>query len=130
MISTMTFPGDQLRDVTPTPARVSTEEETHKSLVKISKSEINTSLFLECNCNDHSTRCHFDMAVYLAMGNLSGGVCDECQHNTMGRNCEMCKPFYYKNPIKDIRDPNVCIGECLLVFPIKEYRIGRMLVLS
>lgn len=67
----------------------------------------------ECNCNGHSDQCHFDMAVFLAMGNVSGGVCDKCQHNTMGRNCETCKPFYYKDPLKDVRDPLVCIREYL-----------------
>ncbi|CAF89550.1 unnamed protein product [Tetraodon nigroviridis] len=48
------------------------------------------------------------MAVYLASGNVSGGVCDHCQHNTMGHACDMCKPFYYRDPLKDSRDPQVC----------------------
>ncbi|XP_041046913.1 laminin subunit beta-1-like [Carcharodon carcharias] len=63
----------------------------------------------ECNCNNHATSCHFDMAVYIATGSLSGGVCEDCQHNTMGRNCELCKPFYYRNPSADIRSENACI---------------------
>lgn len=65
-----------------------------------------------CDCNEHSRRCHFDMAVFLATGNTSGAVCDGCQHNTMGRRCHLCKPFYYKDPSKDLRDPAVCRGQC------------------
>uniref|UniRef100_A0A915C6Q9 Laminin subunit beta-1 n=2 Tax=Parascaris TaxID=6254 RepID=A0A915C6Q9_PARUN len=66
-----------------------------------------------CNCNGHAARCHFDRAVYQASGFVSGGVCDECMHNTQGKNCEQCKPFYYRNPQRPITDPYVCLPcEC------------------
>ncbi|XP_060052389.1 laminin subunit beta-4 [Erinaceus europaeus] len=66
-----------------------------------------------CCCHSHSDRCHFDMTVYLASGSLSGGVCEDCQHNTEGQHCDRCRPFFYRDHLKAISDPHVCIPcEC------------------
>ncbi|GAB1608593.1 laminin subunit beta-1-like [Argonauta hians] len=62
----------------------------------------------KCNCNNHATKCHFDPAVYELTGRVSGGVCDNCTHNTMGRNCQFCKPFFYQDPNRAITDYDVC----------------------
>ncbi|XP_043944431.1 laminin subunit beta-4 isoform X2 [Protopterus annectens] len=62
-----------------------------------------------CMCNGHSNKCHFDMAVFQANNGVSGGVCDDCQHNTMGQYCEQCKPYFYQDPLRHISDPHACI---------------------
>nr|XP_033815617.1 laminin subunit beta-4 isoform X2 [Geotrypetes seraphini] len=64
----------------------------------------------KCNCNGHTMRCHFDMAIYLANNGTSGGVCEDCQHHTMGHQCEQCEPFYYQEPTRNIADLNACIS--------------------
>ncbi|XP_015599371.1 laminin subunit beta-1 isoform X2 [Cephus cinctus] len=61
-----------------------------------------------CNCNNHTNSCHFDDAVYERSGKVSGGVCDDCQHNTRGQNCEQCKPFFYHDVTRDISDHDAC----------------------
>ncbi|KAL3869382.1 hypothetical protein ACJMK2_042067 [Sinanodonta woodiana] len=40
-----------------------------------------------CNCNRHSDTCNTDT-----------GKCYNCRDNTMGDNCELCKPGYFGDP--------------------------------
>lgn len=39
---------------------------------------------------------------------MSGGVCDDCQHNTQGLHCEQCKPYFFRDPRRPIDDPHTC----------------------
>ena len=55
--------------------------------------------------------CHFDSQVYEATGHVSGGVCDGCAHNTQGRNCEECIPYYYQDPERELYDQDICQRE-------------------
>lgn len=71
-------------------------------------------VFLGCNCNGHSDSCHFDPELYRASGGASGGVCDNCQHNTEGNNCERCKTNYFRNQQQDLAHPEACLRECLV----------------
>ncbi|XP_030070730.1 LOW QUALITY PROTEIN: netrin-4-like [Microcaecilia unicolor] len=62
----------------------------------------------KCKCNGHADTCHFDLDAWLASGNLSGGVCDQCQHNTEGRHCQRCKPGFYRDPQRPLSAHEAC----------------------
>lgn len=54
-----------------------------------------------CKCNGHASKCIFDRDGQL--------VCD-CRHNTAGKDCEKCKPFYADRPYgrATAREVNEC----------------------
>lgn len=59
------------------------------------------------------------MAVYQASNNISGGVCEDCQHNTMGVHCERCRPSFFRDPNRRLDDPYVCQRKFRIVFRIR-----------
>ncbi|XP_056424309.1 usherin isoform X1 [Hyla sarda] len=72
---------------------------------------VNAYNCVPCQCNNHSSSCH-----YNASGDPhpddhergGGGVCDNCLHNTAGRNCEVCKIFFYRKFEADPSAIDVC----------------------
>uniref|UniRef100_A0A8C6X579 Usherin n=1 Tax=Naja naja TaxID=35670 RepID=A0A8C6X579_NAJNA len=64
-----------------------------------------------CQCFNHAVSCHYNSAIdyfpneYYRGG---GGVCDNCQHNTSGRNCELCNDFFYRHIDADLSALDVC----------------------
>ncbi|KAK6023660.1 laminin, partial [Ostertagia ostertagi] len=61
-----------------------------------------------CNCNMHAKRCRFDQELYRLSENRSGGVCVNCRHNTIGRNCHLCKAGYFRDATKPITNKRAC----------------------
>lgn len=63
-----------------------------------------------CKCNGHASRC-------ILTGRDAQLTCD-CKHNTAGRDCERCKPFYFDRPWGRAteRDANECKGKSSLFF--------------
>ncbi|EDV30114.1 uncharacterized protein Dana_GF19300, isoform A [Drosophila ananassae] len=57
-----------------------------------------------CKCNGHGSKCSPD---------VNGQLNCECRHNTAGRDCERCKPFYFDRPWgrATAKDANEC-KEC------------------
>uniref|UniRef100_A0A8C0V279 Usherin n=1 Tax=Cyanistes caeruleus TaxID=156563 RepID=A0A8C0V279_CYACU len=64
-----------------------------------------------CQCYGHAESCHYDLAMDpfpLEHHRGGGGVCDNCQHNTAGMNCELCKDFHYRQAGADLSAIDVC----------------------
>ncbi|XP_075456516.1 netrin-4 [Ascaphus truei] len=62
----------------------------------------------KCKCNGHADSCHFNLDVWLASGNRSGGICDHCQHNTEGIHCQRCKPGFFRDLKIPFSAPDAC----------------------
>ncbi|XP_054924474.1 laminin subunit alpha isoform X2 [Dermacentor andersoni] len=68
-----------------------------------------------CNCFGHSNDCYYDEKVDEQQLSLNihgiydgGGVCQNCQHNTEGINCNKCKPGFYRPYNKPLNATDVC----------------------
>lgn len=66
------------------------------------------SFYLECECHGHAQSCHFSQRVWNSTRGASGGVCDACQHNTVGRRCQRCSPGYHRLSARAIDSPQAC----------------------
>uniref|UniRef100_A0A4W6FW95 Usherin n=1 Tax=Lates calcarifer TaxID=8187 RepID=A0A4W6FW95_LATCA len=64
-----------------------------------------------CHCNGHALSCHYDVQAddqpdeHYRGG---GGVCDNCMHNTTGKNCELCISGFFRLEESDPTSADVC----------------------
>ncbi|XP_042331708.1 LOW QUALITY PROTEIN: usherin [Sceloporus undulatus] len=64
-----------------------------------------------CQCYGHAISCHYNRTMDSFPNEHhrgGGGVCDDCQHNTTGRNCELCKDFFFQHVDADLSALDVC----------------------
>ncbi|XP_076315805.1 laminin subunit alpha-like [Tachypleus tridentatus] len=77
-----------------------------------------------CNCFGHARECVYDeniekLGLSLDIhGNYEGGgVCQNCEHNTEGINCNRCKPGFFRPYNKALNATDVCqLCHCDLTF--------------
>uniref|UniRef100_A0A8C3ABH6 Si:dkey-202e22.2 n=1 Tax=Cyclopterus lumpus TaxID=8103 RepID=A0A8C3ABH6_CYCLU len=62
----------------------------------------------KCQCHGHADTCHFSQRAWLSSGGTSGGVCDACRHNTVGRRCKRCRHGYHRHPSLPLDSPHAC----------------------
>ncbi|ELU05178.1 hypothetical protein CAPTEDRAFT_214680 [Capitella teleta] len=55
----------------------------------------------KCQCYDHAESCEYSIDDAM-------GICENCTHNTEGKNCQLCIPGYYHNASVPLNDPNTC----------------------
>ncbi|MEE6473903.1 hypothetical protein FKM82_010212 [Ascaphus truei] len=73
--------------------------------------QVNAHNCRSCECNDHSISCHYNVTLdpYPYDHNQGGGgVCDNCLHNTTGKNCELCKDYFYRQVDSNLSTIDVC----------------------
>ncbi|XP_070762485.1 usherin [Enoplosus armatus] len=64
-----------------------------------------------CQCHGHALSCHYDVGTddqpdeHYRGG---GGVCDNCMHNTTGKNCELCMSGFFRLEESDPTSVDVC----------------------
>ncbi|XP_069030560.1 usherin [Embiotoca jacksoni] len=64
-----------------------------------------------CQCHGHALSCHYEVLAddqpdeHYRGG---GGVCDQCMHNTTGRNCELCISGFFRLEDSDPTSVDVC----------------------
>ncbi len=74
--------------------------------------QIKISSHSACNCNNHSSQCRFNSELYVASGEKkSGGICLNCQHNTMGRFCHYCQRGFYRDSREPMNSEKACKGK-------------------
>ncbi|XP_074481361.1 usherin [Sebastes fasciatus] len=64
-----------------------------------------------CQCHGHTLSCHYDVEAddqpdeHYRGG---GGICDNCMHNTTGKNCELCISGFFRLEESDPTSVDLC----------------------